>query len=126
MQIKLILGLIVALLVSIFALQNAQAVDINFLVFTIEQAPVAGVIIGMLAVGVLLGFILSAPGSWGKGRRIKELSGEVKRKDEAVHHLTKQLEETRRELAALYQSTAQNDEAAEPGPDNHGTVHIRA
>lgn len=112
MQIKLILGLMLALLVAVFALQNAQAVDINFLVFTIEQAPVAGVIIGILAVGVLLGFILSAPGSWGKGRRIKGLEKELIRKDEAAQHLTKRLEDTRQELAALYASCAEDEAAA--------------
>lgn len=110
MQFKLIIGLILALLVAIFALQNAQVVNISFLVFTIEDAPVAFVIIIMLAVGVLLGLLISAPGSWGKGRRIRELENEVKRKDDAVQHLTKQLEDTRQELAALYESCAEDEE----------------
>lgn len=112
MQVKLILGLVLALLVAVFALQNAQAVDINFFVFTIEQAPVAGVIIGMLAVGVLLGLILSVPGSWGRGRKIRELEAEVRRRDEAAEHLTRQLQETREELAAVYESSSEEEEAS--------------
>jgi uncharacterized integral membrane protein len=126
MQVKLIIGLILALLVAIFALQNAQAVDINFLVFTIEQAPVAGVIIGMLAVGVLLGFIISAPSSWGKGRRIKELDKELKHKDDALQHLTKQLEDTREELAALYASCAEAEEESEDESGGNGSVKEKA
>lgn len=114
MQVKLIVGLVLALLVAVFALQNAQAVDINFLVFTIEQAPVAGVIIGMLAIGVLLGLLISMPSSWGRGRRIRELEAEVKRKDEATQHLTRQLEQSREELAAVYESTDEETETDEP------------
>jgi lipopolysaccharide assembly protein A len=122
MQVKLIFGLVLALLVAIFALQNAQAVDINFLIFTIEQAALAGVLIAVLGIGVLFGVLISAPSSWGKGRRIKELENELKRKEDSTLHLTKQLQDARQELAAVYDSCAEAEEAGEDLPSEDGKV----
>jgi uncharacterized integral membrane protein len=101
MQFKLILALVFALIVALFAIQNAQTVDIQFLMFVLPNAPVAGVIIAMLAAGVLLGFLFSAPGAVGKGLKIRELESQLKRKTEELTKVTEDLQKAQDAAAAL-------------------------
>ena len=101
MQWKLILALVFALLVALFAIQNAQTIDVHFLGFGLSNIPVAGVIIGMLAVGVLLGLVFSAPGTLGRGLKIRELQSQLKHKEEELAKALEQAEKHREEAIAL-------------------------
>ena len=84
MPVKLILVLAFALVVALFAVQNALPVDINLLGFGLMTVPLSAVIIGMLAIGVLLGVAFSAPGMLGKSRKVRDLETEIKRRDETI------------------------------------------
>lgn len=93
MPIKLVLVLVFALLVALFAVQNAGPIAINLLGFAEVEVPLAAVLIGMLAIGVLLGVLFSAPGLLGNMRKARDLERELKKRDD--------------EIAALKQSTSQ-------------------
>lgn len=62
---RLVLGLVLAGLVVLFTLQNANVIELRFLFWTWSM-PRAVMIFGVLAVGVLLGWLLS---SWVRRRR---------------------------------------------------------
>lgn len=84
MPIKLIFVLAFALIVALFAVQNAQLVAINFLGLAVPEVPLSAVIIGMLAIGVLLGVGFSAPGMLGKSRKVRDLEAEIKKRVEEL------------------------------------------
>lgn len=84
MPIKLILVLAFALIVALFAVQNALLVDINLLGLGMLEVPLSAVIIGMLAIGVLLGVGFSAPGMLGQSRKVRDLEAEIKKRDEEL------------------------------------------
>jgi len=84
MPIKLILILAFALLVALFAVQNAQAIAINFLGFNLPEVPLSAVIIGMLSLGVLLGVLFSVPGMLSRSRKMRELETELKKRNEEL------------------------------------------
>lgn len=65
MQFYIILGLIFALLVAIFAVQNATKVDIHFLLWEFKGISLALVVLGAAAGGALIVFIL------GVGREVR-------------------------------------------------------
>lgn len=93
MPIKLFLVLAFALLVALFAVQNAGPITINLLGLSQLQVPLAAVIIGMLTIGVLLGALFSAPMLLVNLRRARELERELLKRD--------------KEIAALKQSNNQ-------------------
>lgn len=63
--VRLVLGLVLAGLVVLFTLQNAHVIELRFLFWTWSM-PRAVMIFGVLAVGVLLGWLLS---SWLRRKR---------------------------------------------------------
>ena len=100
-MLKLVLALIFAVVVAIFALQNAQTIDVNFLRFTLSDYPVAGVIIGMLAIGGVLGVLFSAPQSFGRGRKIRELESQLRHKENELAKTADALTKLQQESFAL-------------------------
>lgn len=54
---KLILGLVLAVCVVFFTLQNAETVELRFLIWTLA-APRAVMVFGVLAIGMIMGWIL--------------------------------------------------------------------
>lgn len=105
MPIKLILVLAFALIVALFAVQNAQLVAINFLGLSFPEVPLSAVIIGMLAVGVLLGVAFSAPGMLGKTRKVRELEAEIRKRDEELTKKEQQLKALESKFATAPEST---------------------
>lgn len=89
--VKLVLVLAFALLVAIFAVQNAQPVAISFFGLALPSVPLAAIIIGMLAIGVLLGVIFSAPSVLGRSRQVRELEAKLKESEEARAKLGEEL-----------------------------------
>ena len=71
MRIYLILALILAIIVTIFAVQNNEAVDVSFLTFELNGS-LALVLMLTLTVGIIIGILVSAPASL---RRRLEISG---------------------------------------------------
>ncbi|MBO8127618.1 MAG: LapA family protein [Peptococcaceae bacterium] len=77
MQFYLFLLLIFAIVVAIFAVQNAGPVTIHFLVWAFEDISLSLVVLGSVAVGAVMalifGFIRQLKLSW----RIRELTAKV-------------------------------------------------
>jgi uncharacterized integral membrane protein len=70
----LILGLLFALLVAVFAVQNATLVDIRFLGWEFKNISLALVVLGAAAGGALMVFILSLGREVRHAWRMRELS----------------------------------------------------
>jgi len=103
----LIAGLIFALLVAIFAVQNAQPVPVRFLVWGLE-VPLALVIVGMAAAGGLLVGLTVLVRQVGLGFRLwnaraehRRLEGERRQLEERLQTLKTELEELREENTRL-------------------------
>jgi len=76
MEFKFIISLLFAVLVAIFAIQNAGSVEINFLFtkFTVSQAVV---ILGSTIVGAIIVLLLSLIKQIKQNMKIKHLNKEV-------------------------------------------------
>jgi uncharacterized integral membrane protein len=70
-QFYLILALVLAILVAIFAVQNAQEVSVRFLLWTFQSSVVVVILIS-LGVGALLAALMSLPQMLRASRRLKE------------------------------------------------------
>jgi len=71
MRIYLILALLLAIIVTIFAVQNNEPVDVSFLTFELNGS-LALVLMITLALGIIIGILVSAPSSL---RRRMEIGG---------------------------------------------------
>ena len=85
--ITLILALILAIIVTIFAVQNNTQININFLVWEVDGS-LALILMITFALGILIGLLVSAP-AW--FRRVRQ-SVELKK---SIHALEKDLEAAR-------------------------------
>lgn len=74
MQLYIIIGLIFALLVAAFAVQNATKVDIRFLLWEFKGISLALVVLGAAAGGALIVFILGVGRELRHTLRVRELS----------------------------------------------------
>lgn len=70
---KMFIILILAFIVVLFSVINAQPIDVNFLV-TKVSLPLAVILIAAVLVGALIVFIVMASSIWQKKRQIKELN----------------------------------------------------
>ena len=77
-QLYLIFALFLALLVAIFAVQNAERVTIDFLVWTFQTSLVI-VILVSAGVGALLAALISLPQTLTARRRLRESEKKLER-----------------------------------------------
>lgn len=77
MRFALILSLLVAIIAVVFAFQNPEQVDVEFLTFQSIPVPLALVIIVSLLVGVLLGSLGSLPSRLRSRGRVKTLEKRI-------------------------------------------------
>ena len=91
--ILLILALILAIIVTILAVQNNTPIDVTFLAWTIEGS-LALILMITLAFGILIGLLVSTP-AW--IRRVRQ-SAELKRN---IRVLEKDLQEAQTTVAVL-------------------------
>jgi len=77
-QFYLILALVLATLVAIFAVQNAQEVNVRFLVWTFQSSVVVVILIS-LGVGALLAALISLPQMLRARRRFTESERRLER-----------------------------------------------
>lgn len=73
-MVRLILGLVFAILVAVFALENNRPFAIKFLFWTFPRLSEALVIIGSVLLGVVLGAVLTWREHLRRGRAKSELS----------------------------------------------------
>ncbi len=79
MQRSLIFALVGAILVVVFAIQNATTVDTLKLWFwEIQNSPLALIILITLALGALLGILVSIPGYRKRSKTIEQLKKRIK------------------------------------------------
>jgi lipopolysaccharide assembly protein A len=78
MQRSLIIALILAILVVIFALQNSDPVTVK-LWFWVVQSSVALVMLIILLIGAILGVLFSLPGIFKRNKKIEELEENLRK-----------------------------------------------
>jgi putative membrane protein len=109
-MIYLILSLIVAGVAIIFALQNAAPVQVNFLIWSF-QASSALILLVTLALGALIGFLVSMPSSIRSRNEIKSQRKRISDLESSVASQKLKLDEADQKLAQLQKPAA---------PDNAG------
>ncbi len=77
MRFALILSLLVAIIAVVFAFQNPEQVDVEFLTFQSVPVPLALVIIVSLLTGVIVGSLVSVPSRLRARGRIKTLERQI-------------------------------------------------
>lgn len=75
MQATIFLVLVIAVLVSVFAVQNASLVDIRFLGWTFRQISLVMVIVCSFTVGALAAFLLGLSKQIRSAIKMRELTG---------------------------------------------------
>ncbi|WP_034638704.1 LapA family protein [Desulfofalx alkaliphila] len=91
MQLYAVLGLLFALLVAMFAVQNSTAVDIRILTWKFSNISLVLVILGSVVGGALIAFLLGLPKQLRNMIKIKELSAQNQRLVTEVDRLTQEL-----------------------------------
>ncbi|MEN3324013.1 lipopolysaccharide assembly protein LapA domain-containing protein [Mariniflexile soesokkakense] len=57
MKLRTIIGLLFALIIVIFSIQNAEVIDVKFFVWKLSMSRVL-IILGSFGIGVLVGYLL--------------------------------------------------------------------
>ena len=112
MQAYLILALIFALLVAAFAIQNTAVVTINFL-FWQGSISLGLVILGSVAAGALIFFVLGLIKQFGSSRERKELTRAKEALEGQLAEKKRQLTEAEARLKEALQPAS--PEGADPG-----------
>lgn len=77
MRIALVFSLLIALIAVIFAFENPDPVNVEFLTLRSQEVPLALVIIVSLLTGVLVGALFSVPSRIRSRSRIKKLEKQI-------------------------------------------------
>lgn len=123
MQVVVVVGLIFAIIIAVFAVQNTQAIPVNFLMFTTEPIPVSVVVLVSAAVGAFALFVL---GMWRTVRSSLTIRSDRKRiaeQDRALQELQQaharaqeSVKQLQRENEALKARTAAGPAPTSPAP----------
>ncbi|ACL69972.1 LapA family protein [Halothermothrix orenii] len=103
MQANLILGLIFALLIAIFSIQNAQSVSLFLFSWRFEISLVV-ITLGSMALGALLMGIPAYIKQLKLRRRLKSIEKENKDLEERLGVLTNEFEDLRKEKKVMEQT----------------------
>lgn len=98
MRVLVIVGVILAIILAVFVLQNNVAVAVHFLFWRFEST-LALVLLMSLAVGVVTVILVTIPANW---RR----RGTLSRQGRELTELQNRLEEHKRQIAALEENLA--------------------
>ncbi len=107
MRIFFAVALILALLVTVFTVQNNQSIPISFLLWSI-QGSLALVLMTTLVFGILIGLLLMAPGSIRNRLHVGSLQRTVRELEQ---------DKSTTAVAASLESD-QTEEAEHPSPEN--------
>lgn len=75
----MIVALLFAILITVFAVQNATAVDIRCLFWKIDQAPLSLVILTSVAAGAIIVFVIGAFHQFKMSLQIRDLTARLQR-----------------------------------------------
>lgn len=92
-QVYWIVALLFALMVAIFAIQNAEVVDIRFLGWQFQNISLVLVILGSTAIGALLLFILGTIKQVPMTFKLKEAEGRIRKLESQLKELQEQLQQ---------------------------------
>lgn len=81
---RLILGLLIATMLVVFGAQNTQSVSFHFLGWDTSSIPVVLALAIALALGVLVGWLVSIPGRFRGRRERRTLQHQVEAQDRAA------------------------------------------
>jgi uncharacterized integral membrane protein len=109
MRIFFVVALILALLVTVFAVQNNQPITISFLFWSIDGS-LALVLMVTLVMGIVIGVLLMAPGSVRSRFRAREFQRSVRALEE---------EQTAAAATAPREIAQPEAEQAEPAEDKN-------
>lgn len=91
MQVYLILVLIIAVLVSVFAVENTSLVDLKFLGWTFPQISLVMVIVSSFTVGALAAFFLSVAKLIRSAIKMRELANTNRKLTEEIDRLQSEI-----------------------------------
>jgi putative membrane protein len=114
----LILALLLALVVTIFAVQNNASVDISFIAWK-TTGSLALVLMITFALGILLGLLVSTPGSIKRRRQFADLKKQLQSLEKELEEAFKTTDLTPEESPALETSPEEKPEDTvdqEPDP----------
>ena len=86
MQFILVLSLLFALVVALFAMQNSSTIQVSFLTWEITTS-VALVTLGAAALGAIVVGLLGSVKQVGQSLKIRNLQGRIKRMEEELDSL---------------------------------------
>ena len=113
-QWRVILGLVLVLIVVIFAVLNNQAVPVNF-GFTKISGPLILIILGSAIIGALVGLLTSTTTIWNQRKELKELDIYKNDMDKLVKEETEKVQRSfDNQLADLQAKQAAAPQVAEP------------
>lgn len=91
MQIRFIIALVFSIMVTVFALLNAQTTEVN-LIFSSVRLSLALVILSSAAVGALIAGLLSAFKQISAMWKIRNLENQIKQQNDTIAELKKAVE----------------------------------
>jgi uncharacterized integral membrane protein len=84
--LSIIFVTILAVLATIFAIQNGQMTEIRLFTNNIRfESPLSIWLLGCLAVGFIVGWFSTIPGRWRRSREIKGYKDQVARLEKELH-----------------------------------------
>lgn len=101
MQRMLLIALIVALPVAVFAVQNPAAVNVSFLVWQTQSISVSLIVIIAFAVGAFLSFLLGLTGRVRSTLSLRQQRSEVQWREQRIAELERMIDTLRAENEAL-------------------------
>jgi Uncharacterized integral membrane protein len=118
-QWRIILGLVLALLIVIFAVINTMEVKLNF-GFSEITAPLIIVVIGSAFVGAVIMALVATGTIWQKKREIKQLNKKITALQQEVD---KKFASVREEVAKEYQEQVTPFESQDEPKENENVVN---
>ncbi|GAW92700.1 LapA family protein [Calderihabitans maritimus] len=94
MQVYLVGVFIFALVVAVFAVQNAQTVSIRFLTWEFKDISLVLIILGSAALGAVMMAFISTIKQIKNFRKLKEMQRENKRLQEQLEKLAEELQQS--------------------------------
>lgn len=91
MQLYVIVGLLFAMAVAVFAVQNSTGVNVNFLFWSFSNISLVLVILGSVVGGAVITVLLGLPRQLRNAMKIHDLNAHNQRLTNEVDRLTKEI-----------------------------------
>ncbi|PIC75897.1 hypothetical protein CSV74_14060 [Sporosarcina sp. P19] len=99
-QWTVLVGLLFAVLIAVFAVFNVESVPVNYF-FGTEMIPLVLIILGSALLGAIISGFFAIYKSYRSGRRVKELEKKLHMKEEELAAQRKQMQEMEERIDAL-------------------------